>query len=66
MNIFIILIIFILVLLIIYYLHKNNMLPNNYIQFSNISDNCLYTRFGCCHDKLTPKLNNFGTNCRGF
>jgi hypothetical protein len=61
MNIFIILIIFILVLLIIYYLHKNN-----YIQFSNINDNCLYTRFGCCHDKLTPKLNDFGTNCRGF
>jgi len=38
----------------------------NTIIFSNISDNCLDTRWGCCNDKLTPKLDDFGSNCRGF
>jgi hypothetical protein len=66
MNIFLILIFFIIILVIIYYLHENNILPNNYIQFSNINNNCLYKRFGCCNDKITPKLNSNGTNCRGF
>ena len=27
---------------------------------------CLYNRFGCCPDKLTPRLDQDGTNCRGF
>jgi len=31
-----------------------------------INDNCLYRRFGCCKDKLTPKLDDNGSNCRGF
>ena len=31
-----------------------------------INDDCLYKRFGCCNDKLTPKLDDNGSNCRGF
>ena len=27
---------------------------------------CLYKRFGCCPDKLTARLDQDGTNCRGF
>jgi hypothetical protein len=65
MNIFFILLIFILLLLFIYIL-KKYILQNNNVQFSDINDNCLYTRFGCCKDKLTPKLDIFGSNCRGF
>lgn len=34
--------------------------------FSDINVGCKYTRFGCCDDKITTKLNIFGTNCRGF
>ncbi len=29
-------------------------------------NNCLYNRWGCCKDGLTPKLDIFGSNCRGF
>jgi hypothetical protein len=28
-----------------------------------INDKCEDTRFGCCSDKLTPKLDQMGTNC---
>ena len=28
-----------------------------------ISDKCEDTRFGCCNDKITPKLDQMGTNC---
>lgn len=28
-----------------------------------INDKCENTRFGCCPDKLTPKLDQMGTNC---
>lgn len=27
---------------------------------------CLNRRFGCCNDFYTPKLDIFGSNCRGF
>jgi hypothetical protein len=31
-----------------------------------IKKDCKLTRWGCCKDKLTPKLDQDGTNCRGF
>lgn len=27
---------------------------------------CINRRFGCCNDNYTPKLDIFGSNCRGF
>lgn len=27
---------------------------------------CQDKRFGCCNDNYTPKLDIFGSNCRGF
>jgi hypothetical protein len=36
------------------------------IKFSNINTECKYRRFGCCDDKITPKLDFMGSNCRGF
>lgn len=62
MNIYIIIIIIIMILLIIYYLYTINKQP----EFTDINDGCLYKRFGCCDDKLTPKQDQNGTNCRGF
>ena len=38
----------------------------NDVEFTDISHGCLYNRYGCCNDKLTPKLDPFGSNCRGF
>ena len=35
-------------------------------QFTNINTDCKYRRFGCCKDKITPKLDFMGSNCRGF
>ena len=38
----------------------------NDVEFTDIRHGCLYNRYGCCNDKLTPKLDPFGSNCRGF
>jgi len=38
----------------------------NTITFSDKDTNCKYLRYGCCPDNLTPKLDTFGSNCRGF
>ena len=46
---------------------KNDCInSNNNVIFSDIKTNCLYNRYGCCNDKLTPKLDPWGSNCRGF
>ena len=58
-NIIIILLIILLIILIaFYFVHKNS---NNVLNSS-----CLYKRFGCCNDEITPKLDQTGTNCKGF
>ncbi len=31
--------------------------------FSDIKTECIYRRWGCCNDNLTPKLDQDGTNC---
>jgi uncharacterized protein YneF (UPF0154 family) len=71
MNLLIIIILILSILVLIaiplylIYLFYTNSLTNN-PQFTNIHNGCLYTRYGCCNDKLTPKLDPFGSNCRGF
>jgi hypothetical protein len=56
--IFIILIILIIILIIYLYYSLQN---------SNIKlVSCFQKRFGCCSDNYTPKLDIFGSNCRGF
>jgi hypothetical protein len=62
--ILLVIIISILIISLFIYLH-NNFLNNN-IEFSNIETNCLYRRWGCCNDKITPKYDDKGSNCRGF
>lgn len=57
--IFIIIVIIIIVGLLYLYWMNNN-------EPQNINTGCLYKRYGCCKDKLTPKLDQFGSNCRGF
>jgi flagellar basal body-associated protein FliL len=58
----IIIIILIILLLLGYYFYTINKEPD----FSDINDDCRYKRFGCCKDKLTPRQDQDGTNCRGF
>jgi len=63
MNFLYIILLLIIILFIIYFIMWYRA---NTVIFSNISDNCLETRWGCCKDKLTPKLDDYGSNCRGF
>jgi hypothetical protein len=42
------------------YTYNNNNLEQN------IEAGCKYKRYGCCNDNLTTKLDQNGTNCRGF
>lgn len=56
------LLIFIIILIIIIILYVCNKINNSTIY--NVS--CAWKRWGCCKDNLTPKLDIFGSNCRGF
>ena len=53
----ILLIILIIMILAIY----NKFLMRQFYQVS-----CKWRRYGCCNDKITAKLDVFGSNCRGF
>lgn len=54
---------FILLILLFFIIYSMNLV--------NIESNkkiltCYDKRFGCCNDNYTPKLDVFGSNCRGF
>lgn len=57
MNIFI----YIGIIILVVFLYYINIAPKVIIK-----DECKYNRYGCCNDKLTTKLDQEGTNCRGF
>jgi hypothetical protein len=56
--------IFIFIILLIIYLIM--LWKANTVTFADINTDCKYRRYGCCPDNLTPKLDTFGSNCRGF
>ena len=63
---YIIIIILIIIILVILYKLIKKIFIKNYIvnNNDNIKDiNCLYERYGCCNDKITPRLDQDGTNC---
>ena len=60
-SIFLIIIVLFILYKILYYNKHNN---SEIIPITKL--NCLDTRFGCCNDKITPRLDQRGTNCRGF
>ena len=76
MDILLIFIFFIILIIIIMYygmelkkyIEKSieKYIIENNIKFSIIKTGCLYQRWGCCPDKLTPKLDPEGSNCRVF
>ena len=64
----IIIILIIIILAILYKVIKKifikNYNVNNIDNSKDIKDiNCLYERYGCCNDKITPRLDQDGTNC---
>ena len=63
LDIFIIIFIIILIIIIILFASNKSFNSNN-SNNSNIS--CYWRRWGCCNDNTTPKLDIFGSNCRGF
>ena len=60
-TLFIILVILAIISVNIYITDKNNQIFDE-----NLDVGCIYKRWGCCNDKLTTKLDQYGTNCRGF
>jgi len=60
-TIFILLVI-IAVFALSYYFNNDN----NSNMDQNIDAGCKFKRYGCCNDNLTTKLDQNGTNCRGF
>jgi len=60
LTILIILIIIIILILICYLVVKYN--NRELVDRTG----CLWNRYGCCNDNLTPKLDVWGSNCRGF
>ncbi len=39
------------------------ILENGKKKLKGILAGCLYTRWGCCHDKITTRLDPWGSNC---
>ena len=73
MNIYLIISIFliiIIILILIYFIFK--ILRIAYTKYTvkqlqdKVKKDCKLTRWGCCNDSLTPKLDQDGSNCRGF
>ena len=60
-SFFLILFLAIIIIIIVYIIYINRP-----IEFTDIQTSCLYKRWGCCNDKLTPRLDPEGTNCKGF
>ena len=61
----ILIIIFIIILIIIIILFASNK-SFNLNNSNNLNISCYWRRWGCCNDNITPKLDIFGSNCRGF
>ena len=64
MDITIILVI--IIIMIIFFVGYIIYNRNKKLNSIEINDNCLYKRFGCCNDKLTPKLDEDGSNCKFY
>jgi len=63
LDILVIIFIIILIIIIILFVSNKSFNLNNSNDY-NIS--CYWRRWGCCNDNITPKLDIFGSNCRGF
>ena len=61
------LLIFIIILSISLFAYFHQKLLNDDMDKIEINNtDCLYKRWGCCNDKVTPKYDEKGSNCRGF
>jgi len=63
LDILIIIFIIILIIIIILFASNKSFNSNN---SNNYNISCYWRRWGCCNDNITPKLDIFGSNCRGF
>jgi len=63
--IFFITIIIILCLILFYYISETSVVNQEYNSTIQETE-CKDMRWGCCEDELTPKLDDQGSNCRGF
>ena len=51
------------ILIICIIVYKLSFINKNTIYYNDISTDCKLRRWGCCDDKITPKLDSEGTNC---
>ncbi len=54
-----------LLFILFYILYQVYLFYNPYFPYDERLDNCKWSRWGCCIDKITPKYDQDGTNCRG-
>jgi len=66
MELLLILFFIIIILIILIVLFKiNNPCINDKYEFTDFETGCKPTRYGCCNDKITTKLDPWGSNCYG-
>ena len=64
LNFIILVFIIISIFIIVYFVKVIFNIINIYFPtFTIVNTDCKYRRFGCCNDKLTPKLDFQGSNC---
>jgi hypothetical protein len=65
-ELFFTILVLLLVLLFFFFLYQVYRFYNPYFPDDDSRDNCMWTRWGCCSDKITPRYDQEGTNCRGL
>ncbi len=56
----------IIIFVLFYILYQVYRFYNPYFPYDEKMNDCRWTRWGCCTDKITPKYDPKGTNCKGL
>ncbi len=56
----------VVLLILLYIFYQIYRFYNPYFPYDEKLDNCKWTRWGCCNDKITPKYDIDGSNCKRF
>jgi hypothetical protein len=59
-------IIIIIIIIMILFIASKTLNDSGFESDTKYTVSCKWRRWGCCNDQVTPKLNIFGSNCRGF
>jgi hypothetical protein len=62
LSFIIILIIILIIIIVLVKINSPYYIDN---EFTDFETGCKPTRYGCCNDKITTKLDTWGSNCYG-